>query len=245
MAYPFEQVRLDLHSAKPTESSWWNRITDAFHRSSQLPSRDSKGASRLLMESLEPRVLLSTDVFEGVAKADYQADRTIGTGVFDELPAGLGLADDVGASAKGVTIYRCSGDGDSGAPRTRSIPERKLDTSGQGLFRTDAWTGSGDGCRLRRQHGRSNQTALSAVYNAVAVDGAAGVFSRGGTASFDSFGVSIDDPALATLESKGRPGSRGAIERPYPCSIHMPRKSFPCCSPASFKNTKSVSAFCR
>jgi Ca2+-binding RTX toxin-like protein len=44
----------------------------------------------------------------------------------------------------------------------------------------------------------NNQTVLSAVYNAVAVDGAAGVFSRGGTASFDSFGVSTDDPALAT-----------------------------------------------
>ncbi len=43
----------------------------------------------------------------------------------------------------------------------------------------------------------NGQVVLSRVYNAPVVDGAAGVFSRGGTSSFDSFGLQTDDARFA------------------------------------------------
>lgn len=47
----------------------------------------------------------------------------------------------------------------------------------------------------------NGSTVLSRAYNATVVDGAVGLFARGGTVSFDSFGMKTDDPNAAAQAS--------------------------------------------
>jgi hypothetical protein len=54
------------------------------------------------------------------------------------------------------------------------------------------------------------QTVLSKVFNSTVVDGAAGVFSRGGSASFDRFGVATDDARYA--EASGSSAATGSAK---------------------------------
>jgi Ca2+-binding RTX toxin-like protein len=49
----------------------------------------------------------------------------------------------------------------------------------------------------------NGQAVLSKVFNSTVVDGAAGVFSRGGSASFDRFGLATDDVRLAEVAGSG------------------------------------------
>jgi len=54
------------------------------------------------------------------------------------------------------------------------------------------------------------QAVLSKVFNSTVVDGAAGVFSRGGTASFDRFGLATDDARIA--EASGSSAATGSAK---------------------------------
>ena len=54
------------------------------------------------------------------------------------------------------------------------------------------------------------QAVLSKVFNSTVVDGAAGVFSRGGSASFDRFGLSTDDVRFA--EASGSAAGTGSAK---------------------------------
>ncbi len=61
--------------------------------------------SKIGFETLEPRVLLSADVFDGSTLAAYLANPVIGNGVLTELDSGLNLLDEVADTAQGLTGY--------------------------------------------------------------------------------------------------------------------------------------------
>lgn len=69
MAYPFEQVRRDLDLAKLTQGSWLSRLTKPFRRSDQLSLERFDSHRHVMMEFLEPRVLLSADFTPEAAAA--------------------------------------------------------------------------------------------------------------------------------------------------------------------------------